>query len=231
MRTEFIANHDAHWGAMMGFDWMLETPSLLFNELDESESIDITHGIERLENRSGEMTLHSFLRENHFLTCYPSVRPNLGYGCHIHEIANWNNSDVEHDITLSVEGFGDLRAFASDFHWNVNAYRQNPNHILGFSGMTIELKPEQKEASVFLEDGSSETKDNLIAFTGGVLTNIEPAVCFYHKGWMANLTLESKEGELTLRLWIHKKNTELPPEEGILYTGKIWIQCALLETV
>ncbi|GGH73044.1 MAG: hypothetical protein EP346_06135 [Bacteroidetes bacterium] len=228
MKRETNANHDAHWTAMMGFDWMLETPSLLFNELDESESVEFRDGFERLQKIDGALCLHSFLKQNHFITSYPSICPSHPLKCDLREVTTWNDKKIEHTIHLDIPNFGELSAFCPDYWWRSNEYKK---HVveLGLAGMVYQVKPEQKTCRVARLREKNDDGTSYI-FTGATLDNIEPAESFYHKGWLATMELHPEDtSPLIVRVWIHKKNIPTPPETGILYSGEIWLHASLLD--
>lgn len=227
-KQQISATHDAHWGAMMGFDWMFETPSLLFNEVDESKTVDTIDNLEYLEKVQGPLKLCTFLDNNHHLLSFPHLTSDHCVNAVLNRVLYWNKHKVESTTTIDVENYGELNTFCVNT-WNLPSGNGDDKVKACLSALVYELKTTQSTA----EFASIESKDDnrtSYSFSGATLTDIESCELFYHKGWLATIHLEFEDKrELKFKIWIHKKNTDTPPEEGVLYKGALWLQSSFEE--
>lgn len=212
---------------MMGHDWMFETPSLLFNEVDESEVVHILNDLELLCKSDKDMSLFSFVRGKHLLTSFPCLTPDRYTRMSAVSYRNWNDGELERTVVLHHPAIGPLATFSSDAWLKTPQYDRKEDMYVGLSAFVYTLRPVQSTAVITPltdrhDDGTS------YFFSGAVLENIRKEECFYHLGWIADMAIDMENGEsLNIKVWIHKKNSELPPEPGILYEGELWLQSRL----
>lgn len=227
MKVKAEGKHDAHWGAVMGFDWMFETPSLLFNELDESELIETRDGIEFLQRTWGDFALKSFITKKRLISSTFTLTPlQPGHNLPLLEVRSWQ-SEVEGAITLEHPLCNPLRTYFNDFWKDSESLESGKDLSVGLSGFIYRLETDQSEPK--LESLNSKEDDQTsYQFRGALLTDIEQKERFYHLGWTALLTLDHPIHPLNIRIWVHKKNCPIPPEEGVLYKGELWLQSSLL---
>lgn len=225
-RLTKIAKHNAHWGALMGYDWMVETPSLIFTEMDESESIGKKDDVECLIKRDNGNELHSFLLENKVLTAFPVLKPSSYQGLRCHSYSDWDEFCVERSIDLEVPVIGKVTTFAADTWRNCKNHNKDAQSKYGISAYVYRL---YRSAGKFEFEQDLESDDNGTSyqFDGATLKNITPAESFYHLGWFADICFEKDGEELSFRVWIHKKNIDSPPVEGDNFSGSLWLQSSL----
>lgn len=214
-------NHDLHWSALLGFDWMLETPSLIVHEIDESDFVECLQGFDHLLSKSGTLELHSVLLNNQLLTTFPKHTQAYPSDGNFKEFSPWNSEKIEQRALISWENGFELMTYCSDAFWNYSLYSSFPK--VGLSAFIYTIRPEQSSATL---TPLSNKKDGLTSysFSGTTLSEIESVESFYHKGWIANMEiLLPNYVLLNIRIWIHRKNAATPPEEGILYSGELWL--------
>lgn len=221
-----ISRHNAHWGGLLGFDWMIETPSLIFTEIDDSESLGEYDEIECLFKESDAAEIRSFLYNNKLLTAFPVLQPNSYTQARCAFVEHWEGSRVERSITLDFEEGTRLSAFCTDGWQYAGSYKEDKELHIGLSALPYRLSVSN---DAFFWNISEEHDDHSSSynFSGAELYDIESGECFYHIGWFASLRFPEKPNFPPIRIWIHKKNIDSPPKEGQMYGGSLWLQCAL----
>lgn len=206
---------------------MIETPSLIFTEMDESESMEIRQDVEWLLGTSDDMGLHSFLLKNRILSSFPALKPNKFTLLECTKVIDWDDYGIEKLVELNIPKIGKVKTFCTDSWKNASDYKKGEQIEIGISALAYNLRPE--EASSHWESNESkEDGGTSYSITGCILSNIRPAECFFHLGWFADIKLKDFGEETpSMRIWIHKKNIKGEPQEGITYSGDIWIQSSL----
>ncbi len=222
--TSLLSRHRDHWSALFGHDWMSETPSIIFTEIDESELKEERGDTEWLINRNGKNALHSFIRKNRLITAYPSVEPIHFEEFNLLQVDEWSPSSIEHTVHLEHNGMP-LRTFCKNV-WEMAEGCELGPIKLGLSGLVYRLTPStSKKGSIKNVDGRNDDLTSY-EFEGGILRNVEKAESFYHLGWFADLDILGSEFP-PIRIWIHKKNAHSAPVEGDVYEGEFWLQSCL----
>ncbi len=203
---------------------MIETPSIIFTEIDESELKEDRNGTEWLVNKNGENELHSFIQDNRLLTAYPCIEPNKFYTFQLQGIQEWSASSIEHTAALQYDELS-IRAFCKNI-WDVKAKCELGEKQLGLSGLVYRIAPSDHHSSHLQNVEGRNDDDTSCIFNGVTLKNIEKAESFYHLGWYADMEFKGIKIP-PVRVWIHKKNIDSPPEEGHVYQGEMWLQAKL----
>ncbi|KAB2814250.1 hypothetical protein [Phaeocystidibacter luteus] len=222
-----LARHNAHWAALMGYDWMIETPSLIFNEMDDSETVSVMNDIEWLLKEDAGNQLHSFLYKNKVLSAYPVLKAAYFVVSRPLQRIFWNNNQIERSLLIDFPGLGEIRAFCNDCWENGDALTLDQEHKVGLSALMYRMYRDNASGFSLNSIDSKDDDYTSYEFSGAVLTNIAPAESFYHKGWFADLNFEGiSDADQKIRIWIHKKNIDSPPQEGVKYSGELWLQCS-----
>ncbi|NVK04374.1 MAG: hypothetical protein HWD92_06100 [Flavobacteriia bacterium] len=221
-----ISKHNDHWGAVMGYDWMVETPSLIFTEIDDSESIGVIEDIECLTKAQNGAEIRAFLFKNKLITAFPVLNSSHYTNVKCSAISDWNSFPIERTVQVTLPNQSILSAFCVDSWNNKSTYQPNADVKLGFSAFPYRMSQSSDEFSLKPMD-EYDDEGTSYEFSGGQLSDIEPAETFYHLGWFANLNFPEESDLPPIRVWIHKKNIEGTPNSEARYSGTFWLQCSL----
>ncbi|NVK27196.1 MAG: hypothetical protein HWE14_04075 [Flavobacteriia bacterium] len=222
-----LARHNAHWAALMGYDWMIETPSLIFNEMDESETVSILNDIEWLLKEDAGNQLHSFLYKNKVLSAYPVLQAAYFTLTRPLQRVFWNGNQIERSLLIDFPGLGEIRAFCNNCWERGDGPALNQEHHVGLSGLTYRMYQDENSGFSLNSIDSKDDDFTSYEFSGARLSNIVSAESFYHKGWFADLEFDGiSSPDHRIRIWIHKKNIDSAPVEGVKYSGELWLQCS-----
>lgn len=216
---KYKSSHDHHWSALFGFDWMFETPSLLFSELDDSYLYKgINDEVELLRTEGKHIIIQSLVKKGDFYN-YPYILDEwmLPIEFSNTEINPWVDHEVEESyVSAEVKG-QQFTFYLSDYPEFPEHYQSCEQNKFMFGGLIHELVLADTpftRANAF-NDETTRLFENL-----EIVSFIEEQ-CFYHKGYF--ILLNSPDLGL-IPAWLHAKNKNVDLQTGLKVDAFIWLQ-------